>query len=56
VAAAAAAVAINVFLLGRTSAANEPVGKLSPAVNLPAAPHWTVRPRPSHVREDRADD
>lgn len=55
-AAAAAAVSINVFMLGRTSATDQPVGKLSPAVHLPAAPHWTVRPRTTRVRDEGADD
>lgn len=54
-AAAAAAVAINLLLLGKTSAATEPVGNLSPNVHLPAAPHWTVRPR-GRERSDAADD
>ena len=56
VAAAAAAVLINVLLLGKTSAANEPVGRLSPRVHLPAAPHWTVRPRSPHPADETADD
>ena len=55
-AAAAAAVLINVLLLGKTSAANEPVGQLSPRVHLPAAPHWAVRPTRPHPRDERADD
>ena len=59
VAAAAAAVALNVLLLGSASANNEPVGRLSPRANLPAAPHWTVRPTDEHGRanhNDGADD
>ena len=54
--AAAAAVAINIVLLGRTSAATQPVGRLSPRVHLPAAPHWTVRPKAKRPSDEGADD
>ena len=54
--AAAAAIAINIVLLGRTSAATEPVGQLSPRVHLPPAPHWTVRPRGPRPSDEGADD
>lgn len=55
-AATAAAIVLNLVLLGHASAQNDPVGRLSPRAHLPAAPAWAVRPR-SHERErDGADD
>jgi hypothetical protein len=45
-AAATAAILLNLLLLGAASAQNDPVGKLSPRANIPAAPKWTVRPEP----------
>ncbi|MHB8470808.1 MAG: hypothetical protein ACYDCH_13800 [Gaiellaceae bacterium] len=56
VAAACAAVALNVLLLGRASASNDPVGRLTPRTHLPAAPTWTVRPRRGEVENEGADD
>lgn len=56
VAAAAASVAVNVLLLGNASAGNDPVGRLSPKANLPAAPHWTVRPTTGRAHDGGADD
>jgi len=61
-AAAAAAVALNLLLLGTASAQNDPVGKLSPATNLPAAtglpdaPPWTIRPTTGPVHDEGSDD
>jgi hypothetical protein len=55
-AAATAAVLVNVLLLGRASASNDPVGRLSPRTHLPAAPAWTVRPVHGEVENDGADD
>ena len=55
-AAAAAAVALNLLLLGRASAQSDPVGKLQPAKNLPAAPQWTIRPTIGPVHDDGRDD
>ena len=57
-AAAAAAILLNLLLLGSASARNDPVGKLTPRANLPAAPAWTVRPEPKHGdhEHDHADD
>jgi hypothetical protein len=63
-AAAAAAVALNVLLLGKASAGNDPVGKLRPIANLPAAatttlpaaPGWTVRPTTGRLHDEGADD
>ncbi len=62
-AAAAAAVALNVLLLSKASASNDPVGKLSPAAHLPAvsqlppAPHWTYnRPTTGRPHDEGADD
>jgi hypothetical protein len=56
VASAAAAVALNVLLLGNAAAGNDPVGKLSPKANLPAAPTWTIHPTTGKVENHRADD
>jgi hypothetical protein len=56
VAAATAAIAANVLLLGSAAAGNDPVGRLSPRVHLPAAPAWTVRPVNRPVRDGHADD
>jgi hypothetical protein len=55
-AAAVAAIALNVLLLGRASAQNDPVGRLSPGKPVPAAPHWTVRPTTGRVEDRGADD
>jgi hypothetical protein len=55
-AAAAAAIVANIVLLGRASAGNDPVGRLSPRAHLPAAPHWTVRPTTGRPHDERADD
>ena len=56
VVAAAAAVALNLLLLGRASAQSEPVGTLSPKAHLPAAPSWTIRPATKEHEHDGADD
>jgi hypothetical protein len=55
-AAAAAAIFANILLLGSASAGNDPVGRLSPRVHLPAAPHWTVRPTTGRPHDEGADD
>ena len=55
-AAAAAAIALNLILLGKASAQNDPVGKLVPAKNLPAAPQGTVRPTTGPVHDEGSDD
>jgi len=49
------AIVLNLLLLGRASAQNDPVGTLSPRANLPA-PAWTVRPARSHHERSGADD
>jgi hypothetical protein len=56
VAVAAAAVLLNLLLLGNASAQNDPVGRLTPRANLPAAPAWTIRPADGRVERDGADD
>lgn len=56
VAAAAAAIAVNVALLGNAAATNDPLGRLSPRTRLPPAPHWTVRPTRGHPHDAEADD
>ena len=55
-AAASAAVALNILLLGKASAQNSPLGKLTPAKNLPAAPTGIVRPTTGPVHGDGSDD
>jgi len=55
-AAAAVAILLNVLLLGRASAQNDPVGRLSPGKPVPAAPEWTVRPTTGPVEDHGADD
>ena len=55
-AAAAAAVAANLALLGYASANNDPVGKLRISTSLPAAPAVVVRPRSGPLERERADD
>ena len=55
-AATAAAILLNVLLLGRASAQNDPVGRLSPGKPVPAAPEWTVRPTTGPVEDRGADD
>lgn len=54
--AVAAIVALNVLLLGRASAVNDPVGHLSSRTKLPAAPTWTLRPVHGEIENDGADD
>ena len=51
-----AIVVLNVLLLGRASAVNDPIGRLSSRAHLPAAPSWTVRPVGGEVENDGADD
>jgi hypothetical protein len=55
-AAVAVAVVVNLVLLDRASSANDPVGKLRPTANLPAAPPSVVRPQTGPVRGGEADD
>lgn len=51
-----AVVVLNVLLLGRASAVNDPVGHLSSRTNLPPAPTWIVRPARGEVENDGTDD
>ena len=59
-AAAAAAVALNLVLLQRASASNDPVGQLRPRLTrlpvAPATPAQTVRPIHGVVENEGADD
>jgi len=62
-AAAAAAILLNLLLLGNAAARNDPIGRLSPRAQLPAAPQqppaapqWTIRPAHGHVNDEGADD
>ncbi|HEX7526387.1 MAG TPA: hypothetical protein VF327_08775 [Gaiellaceae bacterium] len=62
-AAGAAAILLNLLLLGNASARNDPIGRLSPRTQLPsapqqlpAAPPWTIRPAHGHVSDEGADD
>jgi hypothetical protein len=55
--AAAAVIALNIVLLNQASGGNDPVGRLRPRLDAPAAPAWTVRPATTPEREhDGADD
>lgn len=54
--AAAAAVLLNVLLLGQTGSAGDPVGKLRARAHLPAAPPSTIRPRTGLLERDHRDD
>ena len=54
--AAAAAIFANLALLDYASSGNDPVGKLKPQANVPAAPAAVSRPRPGHVSDVGADD
>lgn len=55
-AAATAAILLNLLLLGTAAAQNDPVGKLTPRANLPAAPQWTIRPQRGPIEHDGSDD
>jgi hypothetical protein len=55
VVAAAAAIAANLALLDYATG-GEPVGKLTPRANLPAAPARVVRPVTGTVEHDHGDD
>jgi hypothetical protein len=55
-AAATAAILLNLLLLGSAAAQNDPVGRLTPRANLPAAPQWTIRPPHGPVEHDGSDD
>lgn len=56
VAAAGAAIAANVALLGYGSSSSDPVGKFRPVVHFPAAPAEVVPPTGGPVENDGADD
>jgi hypothetical protein len=56
VVAVAAAIALNVLLLGRASTQNDPAGRLTPSVKAPAAPSWIVRPTRGPIEDRGADD
>jgi hypothetical protein len=53
---AAAAIVANLVLLRYASASNDPVGKLSPRAQLPAAPAGVVRPQSGPIENEGADD
>lgn len=55
-AAAAAAVVLNVVLLGHAAGQSDPVGRLSARTHVPVAPAWTVRPTAHDHERDGADD
>lgn len=55
-AAVAGAIVANILLLNSAAASNDPVGRLSPRADLPAAPHWTVRPTTGRPHDEGADD
>jgi hypothetical protein len=55
-AAVTSAILLNLLLLGSAAAQNDPVGRLTPRANLPAAPQWTIRPSHGPIEHDGADD
>ena len=60
-AAAVAAVVLNVVLLNRASSGNDPVGKLGPIARLPAqglrpAPPGIIQPSSGPIRGEGKDD
>ena len=61
VAAAVAAIQLNIVLLNRASSSNDPVGKLGPIAQLPApglrpAPPGIIQPSPGPGRGEGRDD
>jgi hypothetical protein len=56
VVAAAGAIAANLALLDYASRTGDPVGKLTPRANLPAAPARVLRPVTGTVEHDSGDD
>jgi hypothetical protein len=55
-AAAGAAIAANLALLGYGSSSNDPVGKFRPIVHFPAAPAEVVTPTRGPVENEGSDD
>jgi hypothetical protein len=55
-AAAIAAIAANLALLGYGSSSNDPVGKFRPVVHFPAAPADVVPPTRGPVENEGSDD
>jgi hypothetical protein len=56
VVAAAGAIAANLALLDYASRTGDPVGKLTPRANLPAAPARVLRPVTGTVEHGSGDD
>lgn len=56
VVAAAGAIAANLALLDYANRTNDPVGKLTPRANLPAAPARVVRPQTGTIEDRGSDD
>jgi hypothetical protein len=55
-AAAAVAMLANLALLGYASSSSDPIGKLSPRAQLPAAPVGVVQPQKGPIEHDDRDD
>jgi hypothetical protein len=55
-AAAGAAIAANLALLGYGSSSNDPVGKFRPVMHFPAAPIDVVPPTRGPVENEGSDD
>lgn len=53
---ATGAIVANLALLDYAAAPTEPVGKLTPRANLPAAPADVVRPRTGKINSRESDD
>jgi hypothetical protein len=56
VVAAAGAIAANLALLDYASRTGDPVGKLTPRANLPAAPARVLRPVTGTIEHNNGDD
>lgn len=54
--AAAGAIAANLALLDYAARANDPVGRLTPRAQLPAAPASVVRPQTGRIDDHGSDD
>ena len=54
--AAAAAILANLALLDFASSSNDPVGKLRPQAQIPAAPASVIRPQVGRITDEGEDD
>ena len=54
--ASAAAILANLALLDFASSGNDPVGKLRPQAQIPAAPASVIRPQVGRITDEGEDD